>query len=92
MEYFYCASTYKWLDVLQDLTDNYNSSENRSIKTTPDSVNESNRTDVWKTLFSHDLGKPSEPKFVVGESVRISKYKSVFTKGTKQISQRSCSL
>jgi hypothetical protein len=79
-KYFYSASTYKWLDVLQDLTDNYNSSINRSIKTTPDSVNESNWTDVWKTLFSHDLGKPSEPKFAVGESVRISKYKSVFTK------------
>ncbi|CAB4027863.1 Hypothetical predicted protein [Paramuricea clavata] len=80
-KYFYSASTYKWLDVLQDLTDNYNSSVNRSIKTTPDSVNESNWTEVWKTLFSHNLGKPSEPKFAVGESVRISKYKSVFTKG-----------
>ncbi|CAB4003913.1 integrase core domain-containing [Paramuricea clavata] len=80
-KYFYSASTYKWLDVLQDLTDNYNSSVNRSIKTTPDSVNESNWTEVWKTLFSHNLGKPLEPKFAVGESVRISKYKSVFTKG-----------
>ncbi|CAB4002827.1 uncharacterized transposon-derived [Paramuricea clavata] len=80
-KYFYSASTYKWLDVLQDLTDNYNSSVNRSIKTTPDSVNESNWTEVWKTLFSHNLGKPSEPKFAVGKSVRISKYKSVFTKG-----------
>jgi hypothetical protein len=80
-KYFYSASTYEWLDVLQDLTDNYNSSVNRSIKTRPDSVNESNWTEVWKTLFSHDLGEPSEPKFVVGESVRISKYKSVFTKG-----------
>jgi hypothetical protein len=80
-KYFYSASTYKWLDVLQDLTDNYNSSVNRSIKTRPDSVNESNRTEVWKTLFSRDLGEPSEPKFAVGESVRISKYKSVFTKG-----------
>ncbi|CAB3982406.1 integrase core domain-containing [Paramuricea clavata] len=80
-KYFYSASTYKWLDVLQDLTDNYNSSVNRSIKTSPDSVNESNWTEVWKTLFSHNLGKPSEPKFAVGESVRISKYKSVFTKG-----------
>ncbi|CAB4010659.1 integrase core domain-containing [Paramuricea clavata] len=78
---FYSASTYKWLDILQDLTDNYNSSVNRSIKTTPASVNESNWTEVWKTLFSHNLGKPSEPKFAVGESVRISKYKSVFTKG-----------
>ena len=80
-KYFYSASTYRWLDVLQDLTDNYNSSVNRSIKTTPDSVNDSNRTEVWQTLFSQDLGKPSEPKFAVGESVRISKYKSVFTKG-----------
>ncbi|CAB3991941.1 integrase core domain-containing [Paramuricea clavata] len=80
-KYFYSASTYKWLDVLQDLTDNYNSSVNRSIKTTPDSVNESNWTKVWQTLFSHNLGKPSEPKFAVGESVIISKYKSVFTKG-----------
>jgi hypothetical protein len=80
-KYFYSASTYRWLDVLQDLTDNYNSSVNRSIKTTPDSVNDSNWTEVWQTLFSQDLGKPSEPKFTVGESVRISKYKSVFTKG-----------
>ena len=64
-----------------DLTDNYNSSVNRSIKARPDSVNESNWTEVWKTLFSRDLGEPSEPKFAVGESVRISKYKSVFTKG-----------
>jgi hypothetical protein len=30
-KYFYSAGTYKWLDVLQDLTDNYNSSVNRSI-------------------------------------------------------------
>jgi transposase InsO family protein len=29
-KYFYSASTYKWLDVLQDLTDNYNSSVNSS--------------------------------------------------------------
>ena len=72
-KYFYSASTYEWLDVLQDLTDNYNSSVNRSIKTTPDSVNDSNWTEVWQTLFSQDLGKPSEPKFAVGESVRISK-------------------
>jgi hypothetical protein len=80
-KYFYSAGTYTWLDVLQDLTDNYNSSVNRSIKARPDSVNESNWTEVWKTLFSHDLGEPPEPKFTVGESVRISKYKSVFTKG-----------
>jgi hypothetical protein len=80
-KYFYSAGTYKWIDVLQDLTDNYNSSVNRSIKARPDSVNESNWTEVWKTLFSRDLGEPPEPKFVVGESVRISKYKSVFTKG-----------
>jgi hypothetical protein len=80
-KYFYIAGTYKWIDVLQYLTDNYNSSVNRSIKTRPDRVNESNWTEVWKTLFSHDLGEPPEPKFAVGESVRISKYKSVFTKG-----------
>ncbi|CAB3994244.1 uncharacterized transposon-derived [Paramuricea clavata] len=58
-------------------------SVNRSIKTRPDSVNESNWTEVWKALFSHDLGEPPEPKFAIGESVRISKYKSVFTKGYK---------
>ena len=80
-KYFYSAGTYKWIGVLQDLTDNYNSSVNRSIKARPDSVNESNWTEVWRTLFSHDLGEPPEPKFAVGESVRISKYKSVFTKG-----------
>ncbi|CAB3993121.1 uncharacterized transposon-derived [Paramuricea clavata] len=80
-KYFYSASTYKWLDVLQDFTDNYNSSVNRSIKVRPDSIDETNWTEVWKTLFSHDLGEPLKPKFDVGESVRISKYKSVLVKG-----------
>ena len=81
MEVLLLCRTYKWLDVLQDLTDNYNSSVNRSIEVRPGSVNESNWTKVWKTLLSHALGEPPKPKFTIGESVRISKYKSVFTKG-----------
>ncbi|CAB4016597.1 integrase core domain-containing [Paramuricea clavata] len=82
-KYFYGARTYKWLDVLQDLTDNYNSSVNRSIEVRPDSVNELNWTKVWKTLLSYNLGEPPKRKFAIGESVGISKYKSIFTKGNE---------
>ena len=47
----------------------------------PADVNESNKDQVWLTLYGHGLGDFPVPKFKVGDSVRISKYKNIFKKG-----------
>ena len=46
-------------------------------------VNKSNEDQVWNMLFSQHFLEYQSPKFKVGDTVRISKYKSVFTKGCK---------
>ena len=82
-KYFTANETEKWYDILDDLVNDYNNSYHSSIGMTPtEARNPENSDTVWYNLYGdfllHDFGKP---KFKVGDHVRISKYKTVFTKG-----------
>ena len=46
----------------------------------PADVNRSNENLVRVTLYGSALGKLPLPKFRVGDTVRVSKYKSIFSK------------
>ena len=80
-KYFYSKGTYNWVDVLDELTENYNNTKHGSILMKPADVNKSNGNLVWVTLYGSALGKLSLPKFRVGDTVRVSIYKSIFSKG-----------
>ena len=80
-KYFYSKGTYNWVDVLDELTENYNNTKHGSILMKPADVNKSNENLVWVTLYGSAVGKPPLPKFRVGDTVRVSKYKSIFGKG-----------
>ena len=80
-KYFYSKGTYNWVDVLDELTENYNSTKHGSILMKPADVNKFNENLVWVTLYGSAVGKPPLPKFRVGDTVRVSKYKSIFGKG-----------
>ena len=47
----------------------------------PKDENKSNENLVWVTLHGSAVGKLPLPKFRVGDTVRVSKYKSIFSKG-----------
>ena len=47
----------------------------------PNNVSEDNQGEVWMTLFGHNYGDLPLPKFKVGDTVRVSRYKSIFAKG-----------
>ena len=79
--YFYSKGTYNWIDALDELTNNYNNTKHGSILMKPADVNKSNENLVWVTLYGSALGKLPLSKFRVGGTVRVSKYKSVFSKG-----------
>ena len=80
-KYFYSKGTYNWIDVLDDLVKNYNNTKHRSILTKPADVNKTNEDQVWVTLFGDAVGKFPLPKFRVGDTVQVSRYKSIFSKG-----------
>ena len=79
-KYFYSKGTYNRVDVLDELAENYNNTKNGSILMKPADVNKSENL-VWVTLYASTVGKLPLPKFRVGDTVRVSKYKSIFGKG-----------
>ncbi len=55
-KYFYSKGTYKWIDVLDNLTRNYNYTKHRTIMMKPADVNKSNKDQVWITLYGYIQG------------------------------------
>ncbi|CAB3990300.1 integrase core domain-containing [Paramuricea clavata] len=80
-KYFYSKGTYNWVDAIDELTYNYNHTKHSSILMRPADVNKCNKDQVWLTLYGYGLGEFSLPKFRVDDTVRITKYKNIFTKG-----------
>ena len=74
-------STVYW-DKLDKLVNDYNSTKHSSIKITPvEASKKKNEKIVRSNLYGNSI-KPDKQKFVVGDHVRISKYKRlVFDKG-----------
>ena len=75
--YKYITSISKngYIDKLDDIVHKYNNTKHRTIKMKPIDVN---------VLILIDFGKKvndNDPKFKVGDHVRISKYKNIFAKG-----------
>ena len=67
-------------DVLDDISNQYNSTVHRSIKMKPIEVT----NDYYAEYNEHSMElhcNETIPKFTVGNNVRTSKYKSIFAKG-----------
>ena len=69
-----------YFNVLDDIVDKYSNSFHSSIKMKPKDVNDDSFVEYNGTAFNKETNKKS-PKFKVGDNVRISKYKNIFTKG-----------
>ena len=64
-----------YIDKLGDIVNEYNNAYHRTIKMKPVDVKDNAYIDSDKDVNDKD------PKFQVGDHLRISKYKSVFAKG-----------
>ena len=64
-----------YIDKLDDIVDEYNNTYHRTIKMKPVDVKNNTYIDFKKEVNDKD------PKFKVGDHVRISKYKNIFAKG-----------
>ena len=75
--YKYMTSVSKnvYIDKLDDITNEYNNTYHRTIKMKPVDVKDNIYINFKKEVNHKD------PKFKVGDNVRISKYKNIFAKG-----------
>ena len=64
-----------YIDKLDDIVDEYNNTHHRTIKMKPVDVKDNTYIDFDKEVNDKD------PKFKVGDHVRISKYKNILAKG-----------
>ena len=64
-----------YIDKLDDTVHKYNNKKHRTIKMKTIDVKDNTYIDFGKE------GNDNDPKFKVGDHVRISKYKNIFTKG-----------
>ena len=63
-----------YFNVLDDIVNKYNNTVHRTIKTKPIDV-----TGDYYAEYNENFNK-KDPRFKVGDNVRISKYKNIFTK------------
>ena len=64
-----------YFDVLDDIVNKYNNTVHRTIKMKPIDLTEDSYAE-----YNEDSNK-KDPKFNIGDHVRISKYKNIFAKG-----------
>ena len=64
-----------YIDKLEDVVNEYNNTYPRTIKMKPIDVKNDTYINIDKEVNNKD------PKFKVGDHVRISKYKNIFAKG-----------
>lgn len=82
-KYFSVQGSYKWFTCIQNIVTIYNNTKHRTINMKPIEVV---GTKIEKTLLEKRYRRPpvfSIPRYIVGDSVRISKNKGVFEKGYK---------
>jgi len=82
-KYFTANETRKWVDVVDGLVNDYNNTFHSTIKMTPvEASKPENSPKVWNNIYgSYLVAKYDTPKYKIGQTVRISKYKGIFDKG-----------
>lgn len=75
----------RYIDVLPKLLQSYNNSFHRSIKSTPNNVNDVNESQIYYNLYGFYKNNGDDRlvklKFKQGDYVRVVKTKSIFEKG-----------
>lgn len=93
--YFTKARSYRYVDEIQSIVDNYNNTGHRSLGyLTPSEITKENEADIWSYLYLRNSGenrprikskvKVSKFKFKTGDLVRLSYTKHIFRRAYQQ--------
>ena len=73
-------NTYRFLDVLPNIIDNYNQTPHSSIGIAPAKVSHKNKEQVWAKLNKKPHNNNNKTRFIVGDYVLIPKNRKNFSK------------
>ena len=80
--YFTARGTRRYIDILDDLLENYNNSHHRTIKMCPKDVNKDNESRVYENIYQNDSYKTKQNiKIKPGDKVRVQYKHKPFDKG-----------
>ena len=82
-KYFTEHNTKVWVDIIDEIQDNYNNTYHRIIKRTPNEVTWENRKEVFKVMYP-EIKDRVKCKLREGDRVRLAIYKDQFNKGYVQ--------
>ena len=82
-KYFTQNETRRWIDIIQQLVNGYNNAYHSTIKMTPTEASKLENAEIvwWNIYGAYVTADYGVARFKNGQTVRISKYKSVFDKG-----------
>lgn len=81
---FSLQGSYDWLNLLPKIVRKYNNTNHSTIKMKPVNVNKKNEKRLLKSVYGYlKVIDRRKSKFKVGDFVRISKYRHVFSKSYK---------
>ena len=69
-----------YIDKLDDIVSEYNNTYHRTIKMKPADATDNTHIESMELHSSKEVND-KDPKFKVGDRIRISKYKNIFAKG-----------
>ena len=78
---FEIQGSYKWVAILPKLVRQYNNKIHSTTKMKPNSVKKSHEKQLLNTVYKTEINTSKHEKFEIGDIVRISKYRSIFSKG-----------
>lgn len=79
---FSLQGNYKWLDILQQIVNEYNNTKHSVIGMKPNQVSKKNEKKLLLSVFNPiKILDPHSSKFKLGDSVRISKHREKFSRG-----------
>ena len=82
-KYFTQNETRIWVEKIDNFVKGYNNTSHTVIKMTPLEASKPGNEEIvwWNIYFAYVTAEFGVPRFKIDETVRISKYKSVFNRG-----------
>lgn len=72
----------RYIDFLDEIIDDYNNTKHSKTKMKPNSIQRKHEQDILKNIYNDNKRVIlKKPKFSIGQSVRISRKKHIFSKG-----------
>lgn len=85
--YFTAYNTYKWIDIIDDIVNNYNNSYHSSIKTTPNNITKKEINNNYVENIIYNANIRNKMNIDVGDYVRTMNSKTIFDKEGEKYSK-----